>query len=147
MTCGNGYDTEFLAGISEKVIAVDIQIDALENTQNRCAMHQNIDYKHMSHDLLTLSEPVDGLIYNLGYLPGSDKSIITRANSTVESLKNCLPMVTKFIAISCYRKHDGGNEEYHAVKDYVEATFKNVKTLEYETKLSPVTFLIEIESI
>lgn len=83
-------------------------------------------------------------MYNLGYLPGSDKSITTSAQSTVASLRNALPYVSRFISISCYRKHPGGDDEYLAVKDFVEEHFKQVEILEYETELSPVTFLITL---
>lgn len=144
MTAGNGYDTLFLAEHAQKVIAVDIQEDAILASRNRCKDYNNVTYLHMSNEDISLSEPVDGLMYNLGYLPGSDKSVITTKDTTLKSLKNALPYVTRFISISCYRKHAGGNEEYLAIKSFVESRFEIIEVLEYETELSPVTFLITL---
>lgn len=144
MTAGNGHDTYFLAGIARKVIAVDIQIEAIEATKERCRAFSNIEYLHQSNATLPISTPIDGIVYNLGYLPGSDKTIITTKDSTIQSLQNILPYVKRFIAIAAYRKHEGGNEEYRAVKDFIEKNFTQVEVLEYETELSPVTFLITL---
>lgn len=144
MTAGNGHDTLFLAQHAKHVIAVDIQIDAIKATQVRCKEHSNITYKHASNDDIGLDKPVDGLVYNLGYLPGSDKTIITTANTTLKSLENALPYVKRFIIISSYRKHEGGNEEYLAIRSFIEKNFTQVEVLEYETELSPVTFIIRL---
>lgn len=144
MTAGNGYDTLFLAQHAKHVIAIDIQEDAIIATQERCKKHDNITYQLGSNDLYKFETGVDGLVYNLGYLPGSDKSIITTAHSTVTSLKNALPFVKRFISISCYRKHDCGDHEYHEVKAFVKDHFTNYQVLKYDTELSPVVFLISI---
>ena len=34
-----------------------------------------------------VSKPVAGAIFNLGYLPGSDHDIITKPNTTIQSIK------------------------------------------------------------
>lgn len=144
MTAGNGHDTFFLSQHANHVIAVDIQEQAINNTKLRCSDANNITYLNQSNADIDFNDSVQGLVYNLGYLPGSDKTITTSAESTLQSLRNALPYVTDFITLSCYRKHEGGNEEYLAVKHFIETHFTKVEILEYETTLSPVTFLIKI---
>ena len=34
-----------------------------------------------------IKEPIDGILYNLGYLPAGNKTLVTKSYSTVESLK------------------------------------------------------------
>lgn len=144
MTAGNGHDTLFLASLATHVMAVDIQAQAIEQTQLRCQNYDNITYHHHSNAIPFLKQHVDGLMYNLGYLPGSDKTITTTLETTLKSLELALPYVRNFISISCYRKHEGGNQEYLGVKDFVETHFNNYQILEYDTELSPVSFLITL---
>lgn len=144
MTAGNGHDTYFLALNSKKVITIDIQENAIQNTQKRCEDFDNIEYLVINHDKFNIKTKISGVMYNLGYLPGSDKSIITSHNSTIASLNNLINNIDKFITISCYRKHSGGNDEYIAVKQWVDTLPYQVDLLEYETELSPVTFLINM---
>lgn len=52
-------------------------------------------------------------MYNLGYLPGSDKTIITLPQTTLNSIYSGLPLLRcgGIITILCYRGHSGGQEE------------------------------------
>ncbi len=45
MTCGNGYDTEFLSNICNHVYSIDIQKIAIEETKFRLKHKSNITYK------------------------------------------------------------------------------------------------------
>lgn len=108
-TAGNGNDTLYLA---EKfpcsiVTAFDVQEQAIENTKKRCAHLNNVQYVLDSHANVDLyaSEGVGLAIFNLGYLPNADKSITTRADSTIESVTKILPMlkVGGAIVITLYR--------------------------------------------
>lgn len=144
MTCGNGHDTLFLAQHAYKVIAIDIQEQAIQSTQERCLGYANIEYICASHDSVDFKKnaPYTGAIYNLGYLPHSDKQQITTKETTVQSLKQLIPYLQSFLVIACYLKHDGGYEEYLAVKAYLDGVDAKVEILQYETPLSPVTFLV-----
>ena len=144
MTAGNGHDTYFLAQNSNKVISIDIQAEALINTKERCKDFLNIQYYLGDHESFIFEERISGLIYNLGYLPGSDKSLITIPSSTIGSLNNLIDKTDQFITISCYRKHPGGNEEYLEINKWVNSLPYPVEILKYETHLSPVTFLINL---
>lgn len=129
-TCGNGYDSELLSNLSGKygkVYCFDIQKTAVENTrkrlQNNCQEnnyvlindnHENID-KYVTTGIKCA-------IFNLGYLPGSDHSIITRPESTIAALKKTLNLLLPggTIIIVSYYGHKGGEEEKEAVLDFVK---------------------------
>src|SRR5699024_9969017 len=82
-------------------------------------------------------------VYNLGYLPGSDKKIITTVESTVSSLKKAIATNPRFITIAYYRGHDGGEQDYRAIKDLLESVTLEAIEVNYDSELSPVTFLID----
>lgn len=148
MTCGNGYDTRFLAEHAKHVYAIDIQKQAIHSTYDKTSMYSNITYYLSDHSLLDYKKiaPFTGAIYNLGYLPRSDKHIITEASSTIQSLDAIWEHLSDFVVIACYLKHDGGYEEYEAVKAYLESKDAKYQTLRYETELSPVTFLVDLSN-
>src|SRR6187431_2515922 len=84
-TCGNGQDALFLAKLPlSALFALDIQRSALGKTQKLLAEHltpeelQRVHLCHMPHDDLrkiALPAPPRLVVYNLGYLPGGDKTI------------------------------------------------------------------------
>ncbi|MDS8919701.1 class I SAM-dependent methyltransferase, partial [Streptococcus pneumoniae] len=49
-------------------------------------------------------------IFNLGYLPSADKSVITRPQTTIEALEKLCGLLVKGgrIAIMIYYGHEGG---------------------------------------
>ena len=108
-TLGNGHDTDFLASLFDTVYALDISPEAVDNYQNPenvvkvCMDHAAIESFHAHPELI---------VYNLGYLPGSDKSLTTRAETTITSLKGALNMLQPggFISIALYTGHDAGSE-------------------------------------
>ena len=76
-TCGNGYDTEFLAQLGhKKVIGFDVQERAIANTKRRLekAGLTNVTLINQGHEhLIThIEQPVDCFIFNFGYLPSAD---------------------------------------------------------------------------
>ncbi len=119
-TCGNGFDTLFLcktAGLSGHVKAFDIQEQAIERT--RILLETNLENKNYeiirdSHEYINkyLSEKIDVVIFNLGYLPFSDKKITTKPDVTVNAIKNLLPLLNSDgrIYITTYVTHDTGQE-------------------------------------
>ncbi|CAM3658620.1 class I SAM-dependent methyltransferase [Erysipelothrix urinaevulpis] len=143
MTCGNGHDTEFLATICRDVLAIDIQKEAIKNTQQRCQVFKNIEYLHMDHSQVSFKKRYDAYMYNLGYLPHSDKTIITHASTTLTSLKKIIANKPKYLSIACYRGHEGGNDEYQAIIDFLDALEIQYITLAYQRSMSPITLLID----
>ena len=64
-----------------------------------------------------VKEPIKAAIFNLGYLPKTDKSVVTKADTTLtalDALTNQL-VVGGRIAIMIYYGHEGGMEEKDAV--------------------------------
>lgn len=122
-TCGNGHDTLFLAQLLNgegEVIGYDIQKEAIENTQE-CLNHQwaNVVLRHASHENFVEKE-AHAIIYNLGYLPGSDKKILTRSASTLKSLTSACSILVSggFISMTLYPGHPEGEEEEKEVLEF-----------------------------
>ena len=129
-TAGNGYDTLFLAkqvGVSGKVIAIDIQDSAIQSTRERLKSAGLIDRVRLVTDdhavalkklILDDHENVAAITFNLGYLPGSDKSIQTRAESTEEALAASIQLLSSggYLCVTAYRGHSGGAVEAETVE-------------------------------
>jgi 16S rRNA C1402 N4-methylase RsmH len=126
MTCGNGHDTHFLAELQAEVIAFDIQKNAIENTK---ALVPQATILHRSHDELSqivLPTAPRLIVYNLGYLPGGDKSKTTTTATTLSSLKQALEKLAPdgAISIMCYPGHEEGLEEEKAVVEFTKTLDK-----------------------
>ncbi|CCQ92665.1 putative rRNA methylase [[Clostridium] ultunense Esp] len=129
-TVGNGNDTILLSklvGKKGKVYGFDIQPVALKITKEKL-FKENLDKRvilindgHENIDRYIFNE-VDFIIYNLGYLPGGNKSIKTEIYSTLESIKKSLYLLRKngLLLITCYTGHEGGLEEKEGVKDFLK---------------------------
>ena len=116
-TLGNGHDADFLAGLFGEVIAIDLQQSCIDeyqsppNVRKYCMNHSKIEGFNAKPDII---------VYNLGYLPGADKSITTQAGTTIESLRQALEMIRPggIILVALYYGHDGGKEA-EAVLDFL----------------------------
>ncbi|MGD9909256.1 MAG: class I SAM-dependent methyltransferase [Candidatus Izemoplasmatales bacterium] len=113
MTVGRGQDTVFLSKVSKGVIGFDIQEEAIQETKKRLdELHiENVKLIHDSHHLIRqyIKNEIGCMIYNLGYLPHGDKDILTQGSTTIESLKEGLPLLKKGgrCVITVYQKHPG----------------------------------------
>lgn len=147
-TAGNGHDTLFCAGIAKHVYAFDIQKEAIENAKIRTSDFSNITYVLDSHATLNqyIHTPIDGIIFNLGYLPTSDKSTITQAESTLTACNQALELLSDrgFMLITCYLGHPGGASEAAAVKQWIDTHFFAYQSYTYENvSLAPISYFIE----
>jgi glycine oxidase len=126
-TAGNGHDTLFLArqvGPTGRVVAMDIQTVAIETTRKRleAASISNVELRQTSHE--NISEcgikkgEVAAVMFNLGYLPGSDRSVTTQTQSTTRSIRRAAEMLRPggVLTIIGYRGHAGGKDETEAVQ-------------------------------
>lgn len=119
-TCGNGFDTLFLckeAGPSGQVTAFDLQQQAVERTNTLLSTNLNFkNYKIIkdSHEFINnyVSEKINAALFNLGYLPFSDKKITTNPSTTIKAIENLLPLLDTDgrIYITTYISHDSGAE-------------------------------------
>ncbi|WP_134700450.1 class I SAM-dependent methyltransferase [Ammoniphilus sp. YIM 78166] len=128
-TMGNGHDTVFLAkivGDTGQVFAYDIQQQAIENTELRLleeGLHHRVTLRLCSHDQMEHEEnSVSVVVFNLGYLPGSDQSLTTEPHTTLGALDLArkLIKVGGLIVITVYWGHEQGKEEKLKVEEYVE---------------------------
>ncbi|WP_067730830.1 class I SAM-dependent methyltransferase [Oceanobacillus damuensis] len=128
-TCGNGNDTLFLSrvvGEDGHVYAFDIQDEAIANTRKALIEHEcaNVSLIQDSHANIAdyiKEEEIGGAIFNLGYLPRSDKSVITKGESTVTAVNTILNLLKKgrLIILVVYHGHDGGKDEKEALLKYL----------------------------
>lgn len=129
-TMGNGNDTLFLAklvGPDGMVFSFDIQSIALERTQNKIINNKLNDYNiklikdgHENIENYVVT-PIDGAMFNLGYLPQGDHSIITEPESTIKAIQSVLKLLNLggIISIIIYYGHEGGSEEKQKVLDFL----------------------------
>lgn len=142
-TCGNGNDTLFLSklvGDNGRVVGFDIQKEAIEATGNLLKEHDrtNMTLVHDSHARLykyvSSEATIGGAVFNLGYLPRSDKKIITKPESTIEAIDKMLPLLkTKgMIIVVVYHGHDGGKDEKkELLKHIIKLDQKHFSVLRY----------------
>ena len=154
-TMGNGHDTLFLTKLAKQVFAFDIQEQALEKTRQRIqeAGFTNVELILQGHETVDqyVSE-VKAAIFNLGYLPSADKSIITQPQTTIEALEKLCQILVKGgrIAIMIYYGHDGGDIERDAVMDYVSQLPQQEYTATIYRTLNQINnppFLVMIEKL
>lgn len=98
-TCGNGHDTEFLcrlAGPTGKVLALDIQPAAVENTNARLAaagfsgIGQALVHDHARLGELVAPGTADCVLFNFGWLPGADHEVHSTADGSLPALQAAL---------------------------------------------------------
>ena len=154
-TMGNGHDTLFLAKLATQVFAFDIQEQALEKTRQRIqeAGFTNVELILQGHETVDqYVSDVKAAIFNLGYLPSADKSIITQPQTTIEALDKLCQMLVKGgrIAIMIYYGHEGGDIERDAVMDYVSQLPQQEYTATIYRTLNQINnppFLVMIEKL
>ena len=154
-TMGNGHDTLFLAKLAKQVFAFDIQEQALEKTRQRIqeAGFTNVELILQGHETVDqYVSDVKAAIFNLGYLPSADKSIITQPQTTIEALDKLCQMLVKGgrIAIMIYYGHEGGDIERDAVMDYVSQLLQQEYTATIYRTLNQINnppFLVMIEKL
>lgn len=154
-TAGNGHDTLFLAGLTGpggKVIAFDIQEEAIEATRLRVEGHPQVELVHGSHAEMDrhVDGPVAAVVFNLGYLPKGDHTIITKSDSTLTAIEQSIGLLKEngLVLIVIYSGHEGGGEERDAVMEYVRElpqAFFDVMKYEFINQRHSPPFLVAIE--
>lgn len=133
-TVGNGHDTLFLAqlvGKSGVVYGFDIQELALNKTREKLLQNDATEqvrlflagHEHLEEKISAEhAGKVNGAIFNLGYLPGSDKAIVTKPETTIAAIEQLLSVMTAggIIVIVIYHGHEEGKTERDAVVSYAE---------------------------
>jgi precorrin-6B methylase 2 len=133
-TAGNGFDAEKMAqlvGPTGRMIAIDIQADAIAITKQRlsaagllpqCELHV-ADHAYTLRSLLSkYAGQTSAITFNLGYLPKGDKSIRTQSESTLAALEASSELLKPGgrLLITAYRGHDGGQDEASIVAQWMQ---------------------------
>ena len=130
-TAGNGRDTLFLAqlgGGNGKVWAFDIQAQALTNTAGLLrenGVEGQVELIAASHaDLANyVREPLDAAMFNFGYLPGGDKTVTTKAGSSVRAMQAAAALLAEggLLTAVVYSGHPAGRAEAAAIEQWAAA--------------------------
>lgn len=134
-TAGNGHDTlkmASLVGSTGEVVAIDVQEAAIASTRSRLEADGLADRVRLvpADHATFLGKPnfppdrrAGAIVFNLGYLPGSDKEITTQAETTTEALSAALPLLRPFgiLLVTAYRGHPGGLAEAGAVESWARS--------------------------
>lgn len=130
-TAGKGYDTVFLAnlaGPAGKVLAMDIQPQALEAAAalvNKQGLQQQVEFVLDGHEHMAQyaeAGTVDCIMFNLGYLPGGDHAVATKADTTIAALEQGLKLLKPLglISLAIYHGGDTGFLERDAVLQWLK---------------------------
>jgi predicted methyltransferase len=131
-TVGGGLDTLFLSkavGPQGTVFGFDVQQHALDKAAQRLASEpapDNVRLFLAGHETMAEHIParfhgtMAGAMFNLGYLPGSDQSVITRPASTCAAIDAALGLLRKggVISMVLYTGHPGGEDEARSVESH-----------------------------
>ncbi|MFD1706778.1 class I SAM-dependent methyltransferase [Siminovitchia sediminis] len=135
-TVGNGNDTLFLAklvGKNGRVFGFDIQQQAIQNTTSLLeenGVADRVTLFQRGHETLTESLPqethgkISGAMFNLGYLPGGDKTVVTQPETTIAAITQLLSVLEKggVLCLVIYPGHEEGALE----RDHVLAFAKDL---------------------
>jgi hypothetical protein len=145
-TVGNGHDTVFLLeqiSPSGRVFGFDSQQAAIDSTRGKVESCCRAGVRACSNaplrpECLALIQAshadmrdkipaqyhgkISAVMFNLGYLPGGDKSIITQTDSTLTALIIASQILSSngIITILAYPGHQGGDVETDQVKNWCE---------------------------
>ena len=135
-TMGNGYDTEFLSktvGESGRVYAFDVQEQALTSTARHLeetGCPKNYTLIHDSHHNVKnyVKEKFKAGMFNLGYLPGSDKSVTTMRETTMPAIEAAVELLDHdgVLLVAVYPGHAEGEAEGKMVLDWFATLDRHV---------------------
>lgn len=128
-TMGNGHDTEFLSktvGEKGRLYAFDVQHQALESTARRLEASgcpKNYTLIHDSHHNVKnyVDGPIKAGMFNLGWLPGGDKSITTLRETTLPAIEAAIELMGRdaILNIAVYPGHEEGDAEGRMICEYL----------------------------
>lgn len=136
-TCGNGHDTLRLAQMQPgHLYAFDVQPAAIQATRDRLTQAgfdpgdpaMPITLLCMGHEKMGAyfqkrSESfARAIVFNLGYLPGGDKSNTTQTDTTLQAVQDSLDLLMPegLLCVTMYSGHPEGANEKRALLAYAE---------------------------
>lgn len=148
MTLGNGLDSQLLCKLSKKVYGIDISKQAINNSKIRLKEYSNIIFINDNHINIDkyINSNIKLFIFNLGYLPHSTDTNITKASETLSAFKKAYDLLIDdgYIIITFYIGHIGGKDEYYLLDKYLKENSINVIEKYRQDKInSPITYIIK----
>ena len=156
-TCGTGKDTIVLAravGDEGSVYAIDIQKSAHLLTEARLKSHGIANVHLVMQSFVSMCNHIpeksaSAVVFNLGYLPGSDKSVTTLRESTMKAVEAALRLLEDDggLLIAVYPGHEEGTlegnmlTEYFSTLDRRKICISQLRIVNSPT--SPFFFLVE----
>lgn len=131
-TAGNGHDTLFLARLvgAENVTAIDQQQEALESAKARLSTENlsGVEWVHGDHaqklsEFEKAQRRFRAIVFNLGYLPGSDRQIVTQKETTLRAIGSAEGVLEPggVMTVIAYPGHDAGRDEEMALRTLAES--------------------------
>ncbi|MDX8388789.1 MAG: class I SAM-dependent methyltransferase [Ghiorsea sp.] len=133
-TLGNGFDAQFLAehiGSTGTIFGFDVQPEAITQSEKLLSSQPcNQTFYLKGHEHIATTLPLEhkgeikAIMFNLGWLPGSDKSIITATSTTISALEQSISWLAANgkLSVMVYPGHEGGDTEAKAVISWLEQT-------------------------
>lgn len=127
-TAGKGRDTALLcrlAGEQGKVLAFDIQEDAVTQTRERLAAAglaaEVVQDSHANMECYAECGTVDCIVFNFGRLPGGDPRIFTTEQTSIPAIDAGLKLLKPggVMALALYYGKENGYAERDAVLAYL----------------------------
>ncbi len=140
-TVGNGHDALFLAravGGEGHLTGFDVQPEAIEATRRRLKGagigEDRFTLVPASHEALGdhVEPGITAAVFNLGYLPGSGRSVTTRKETTLRAATSALALLRPggVLSLTLYYGHRGGAEEAQALQEWAGSLdFSSFKVL------------------
>jgi 16S rRNA G1207 methylase RsmC len=126
-TMGNGHDTLWLSeamGEGGKVYAFDIQPQALESSRRlleaeNAPKNYTLILDSHSNVMDYVSEKICVGMFNLGFLPGGDKSITTKRETTMVAIRAAIDLLDDdgALLIAVYPGHAEGTIEGELIEE------------------------------
>ncbi len=159
-TMGNGHDTVLLArlvGDTGMVFAFDVQPLALMATE-RALVADNLQHRvkliQDSHSRLPdyVTEDVNAIVFNLGYLPGADKSLATQVDETLLAVKQALTLLAPggLLLVAVYPGHPAGlleSEQLDPFTASLNPSAYRVLKYQFTNRKKPAPYLLAIERL
>ncbi len=156
-TMGNGHDTEFLSkavGEYGHVFAFDIQESALASTSEHlrasgCPDNCTLILDSHHNVKKYVDVPFKAGMFNLGYMPGGDKSLTTNRSTTLPAVEAAISLMAPdaVLTVAVYPGHPEGRAEGELISEYL-SSLSRYKVCVTQIKIinspdSPFFFLIE----
>lgn len=156
-TMGNGHDTLWLSqtvGEGGHVYAFDIQPQALRNTEallraENAPRNWTLVLDSHANCAKYIEAPIKAGMFNLGWLPGADKHITTRRESTLAAVEAAISLLGKdaVLLVAVYPGHPEGRLEGEMLTEYF-ASISRFKLCATKVRIvnspdSPFFFVLE----